>query len=213
MKTSESIIEIAKALAEFNKEITRIGKDGLNPHFKNQYATLDHILDTVRPILAKNGISVMLMPSGDGSVIEMKCLLIHVSGEFIEGPVAAVKPVKIDPQGLGSAMTYLKRYVLSSILGLSTGDPDDDGNAASTPIEKPTYVKQYNNHNTAGGSDLATEKQVQKIRGDIKRIASKAGLSERDFENQILHKYQINNLSDLKKSAASSLIDYLSEQK
>jgi len=143
---SDSIINIAKALAEFNAEIEKIDKDGTNPHFKNQYSTLDNIIDHVKPVLAKNGLSVLQFPGGDGERITVRTMLIHTSGEYIESEPLVLRPSKNDPQGAGSAITYGRRYSLAAALSLSLGD-DDDGNAASAP--KPSnggYNRQESNY-------------------------------------------------------------------
>lgn len=136
MNKSESISELAKALAKFNGEISKISKDAANPFFKNHYATLDAIIDEARPILTKNGLSILQLPSGDGENAIIKTLLIHESGEYIESESLVMKPVKNDPQAIGSCFTYMRRYSLSSFLCLNTGE-DDDGNKATHEKGKP----------------------------------------------------------------------------
>jgi hypothetical protein len=129
---SESIKEISVALNKFNEEISRISKDAVNPHFRNKYATLDKIIDEIRPILSKHGLSVIQFPSGDGERLSLSTMLLHTSGEYIESPPLIMKPVKNDPQGIGSCTTYARRYGICAVLNLNTGE-DDDGNAASQP--------------------------------------------------------------------------------
>ncbi|PEW97506.1 recombinase, partial [Bacillus cereus] len=77
MNKSETIIELAKALVKFNSEVNKIAKDADNPFFKNNYATLDTIIDEIRPILSKHGLSIMQIPSGDGQNVTLKTLLLH----------------------------------------------------------------------------------------------------------------------------------------
>lgn len=127
---SESIKEIASALAKFNGEVSKIGKAAENPFFKSKYATLDDIVDEVRPILTKHGLSILQFPGGDGENVIMKTMLLHESGEWIESDPLIMKPVKSDPQAFGSCVTYARRYSLNSFLSLNTGE-DDDGNKAS----------------------------------------------------------------------------------
>ncbi|MEO3947664.1 ERF family protein [Gorillibacterium sp. CAU 1737] len=129
---SESIAKLAVALVKFNAEVRIIEKDAKNPHFKNQYASLDNIIDEVRPILAKHGLSVLQFPSGDGDKFSLRSMLLHESGEWIESEPIVMRPVKNDPQGIGSCATYARRYSLSALLSLNTGE-DDDGNDASHP--------------------------------------------------------------------------------
>lgn len=132
MLKSESIAELSKALVKFNGEVSKIEKDSKNPHFKNKYASLDRIVDEIRPILQKHGLSVLQFPSGDGEKVTITTILLHESGEWIQSEPLTLVPVKKDPQGVGSATTYGRRYQLSAFLSLNTGE-DDDGNEASTP--------------------------------------------------------------------------------
>jgi hypothetical protein len=178
-KKSESIIEIAKALCKFNGEIQKIEKDSTNPHFKNKYASLDNIIDEIRPILTKHGLSIIQMPGGDGENFKMSTLLIHESGEWIESDPIVMKPVKNDPQGIGSCATYARRYSLSAFLSLNTGE-DDDGNDATQP-NKPPYTAskptnqtstppppQNGNTGQTGTSGGAITARVYKLREELK---------------------------------------------
>lgn len=149
---SETITELAKALVKFNTEVSRISKDAANPFFKNNYATLDNIIDEVRPILTKNGLSILQIPGGDGENVVMKTMLMHESGEWIESDPLIMKPVKNDPQSVGSCVTYARRYSLAAFLSLNTGE-DDDGNnasqqqrstASSEPVQARTQQTQPN---------------------------------------------------------------------
>lgn len=141
IKRSESISELAKALVKFNAKVGKISKDAKNPFFKNNYATLDNIIDEVRPILAEFGLNVLQLPSGDGQSIQVSTLLMHESGEWLESDTLTMKPVKNDPQGMGSAITYARRYALQSFLSLNTGE-DDDGHNASQPHKQQQPKKQ-----------------------------------------------------------------------
>jgi hypothetical protein len=141
VKQSESIANLAASLAAAQGELKSIGKDRENSHFRNKYATLDSIMETVRPTLAKHGLSViqgMTFPTEDANGVVrafvLETMLLHKSGEFISN--ASVMPVvKSDPQGVGSAITYGRRYGVSALLALAT-DEDDDGNAAAAAPQK-----------------------------------------------------------------------------
>jgi hypothetical protein len=128
---SENINELATALAKAQAEMTHAAKDSKNPHLKSKYADLSAILDAARPHLAKNGLSVVQITESDeaGSVILMSQLS-HASGQWIRSWYP-VKPVKNDPQGFGSALTYARRYSYAAIAGVAASGEDDDGNAAS----------------------------------------------------------------------------------
>jgi len=132
---SESIKEIASALARFQAEVKDPVKDSDNPFFKSKYVELDGLLAAVRPVLSKNGLSFIQSPGGNGQDITITTLLMHSSGEWIEFDPLTLHAVKTDPQGAGSAITYARRYSLSAILGVAW-DADDDGNKASLSGKK-----------------------------------------------------------------------------
>ena len=128
MNKSESIKELAGALAKFHATTPRVVKDASNPFFKNKYASLSNIIEVTQKPLADCGLAVIQMPTGENQLTTM---LIHESGEYISDTYV-MKPTKNDPQGLGSAITYQRRYALGAILNLNI-DEDDDGNQASKP--------------------------------------------------------------------------------
>ncbi|MDP2364475.1 MAG: ERF family protein [Ignavibacteria bacterium] len=134
---SETIGEIAKALAAAQGMMKAAPKDATNPFFKSHYADLASVWDTARKPLADNGLSVTQTTRMDGDKIILETTLLHQSGEWISGDLA-LKPVKDDPQGQGSAITYARRYALSAIIGIST--EDDDGNEASKQATKTATV-------------------------------------------------------------------------
>ncbi len=128
---------IAKALSKFHSLVPDIKKDSDNPFFKSKYAALDSIIPAIKKPLEDSGLTFTQIPIG---VCKLKTILIHIeSGETIDGEYE-MTPAKNDPQGQGSAITYMRRYALVSMLGLNTED-DDDGNSASTPTKKTTTSK------------------------------------------------------------------------
>lgn len=148
METSVEIKNIAAALVKYHAKAENVTRDKTNPHFKNQYATLDNIIDTTRPLLAEVGISVIQLPVGDCGLTTM---LLHESGEFIKETYTMSAKAN-DPQGNGSRLTYQRRYALGAILGIAT-EADDDGNAANktptplqahTPDVRPELIQQLN---------------------------------------------------------------------
>ena len=130
MNRSEQINELAGALALAQAELENATKSSNNPHFKSKYADLAEVLNTVRPVLAKHGLSFVQFPgyAHEPKVVAVETILMHKSGQFISGTVAA--PVsKPDAQGVGSAITYCRRYSLAAVVGIA--QEDDDGNEAS----------------------------------------------------------------------------------
>ena len=138
---SESIVELSKAFAMFQSEVSNPINSTVNNFFKNKYATLGDVLNEVRPVLAKNGLSILQMPSGDGGLVQLTTLIMHSSGEWIETEPIIMRPEKPNAQGIGSVLTYARRYALSAILGVASED-DDDGNEASQPDKKSPPTKK-----------------------------------------------------------------------
>ena len=130
MQTSEQINEIAGALAKAQGEIKGAAKDSTNPHFRSKYADLASVWDACRAALSKNGLSVIQTPDTTADGVFLYTTLAHSSGQWIRSTMP-VRPVQDTPQGLGSALTYARRYSLASMVGVAPDD-DDDGQAAST---------------------------------------------------------------------------------
>lgn len=164
MIKSDTIQDLAKALVQFHVKVDKVKKDSNNPFFKSKYASLSNILDVIDMPLNECGLSVIQMPSGEH---ELTTILMHESGQYI-GDTYKMRPTKDDPQGLGSAITYQRRYALGSILSLNI-DEDDDGNQASTPVkdEKPWLNKGSENFTKAkkyideGGKITEIEKKYR----------------------------------------------------
>jgi len=133
MEKSDSIVKLATALVQFSGKMTKVGKDAVNPHFKNKYASLSNIIEGTQGALSECGLAVIQMPAREN---ELTTILLHESGEYIS-ETYTMKPVRNDPQGLGSAITYQRRYALGAILNLNI-DEDDDGNNGSKPPAPPT---------------------------------------------------------------------------
>ena len=131
---------LIKNLHTAKTEIGAISKDSKNPFFKSKYFDINTILLNVEPILSKNGL-LLLQPIRDNKVLSI--IYDVESGESIESEM--VLPILNDPQKLGSAITYFRRYTLQSLLGLQA--EDDDGNKASKPV-KIDYTKEFNKLNS-----------------------------------------------------------------
>ena len=134
MTHSEQINELAMALAKAQGQIEGAKKDSINPHFKNRYADLASVWDACREALTKNGLSVVQSAENNESGYGVTTMLLHTSGQWMRGTLY-LKPMKDDAQGAGSALTYARRYALSSMVGIAP--EDDDANAASA---KPVQV-------------------------------------------------------------------------
>jgi hypothetical protein len=138
MKTSESIDKIAPALLAAQMSIGNATKNAKNPHFRNNYADLGAVIEAVKEPLNKAGIAIIQSLSEGADGLHLTTRLLHTSGQFIEDTAFTPLP-KADPQGVGSATTYLRRYSLAAILCIT--QEDDDGNAAMPAKPAPAPAK------------------------------------------------------------------------
>lgn len=131
MNKSDAIDQLATALAKAQAEMAAAPKSAINPHFKSKYAPLNEVIGVAK-VLAKHGLSFVQPATtiDNSSVVMVETVLLHSSGQWISETIS-LRPQQNTPQGIGSALTYARRYGLSSLLGIAA-DEDDDGNAAST---------------------------------------------------------------------------------
>jgi hypothetical protein len=143
---SENIGDLAAALAKAQAEVGTVTKDSANPFFKSNYASLAAVWEATRPILSKHGLSVVQLPSHDESGYYVETMLMHGSGQWIKSRTY-MKPAKDDPQGIGSLISYARRYALQAVTMVCPDD--DDGEAAmgrntsaQKPVESPKPVQK-----------------------------------------------------------------------
>ena len=131
MKKSESIVELSKALAKFQANVKQPMKDKNNPFFRSKYVPLENVVEAITQEAPKHGLSFVQWALNDESGrVGVATMLMHESGEFIEFDAVHMKADKETAQGAGALISYLKRYSLSAVFGI-TSDQDDDGNSAS----------------------------------------------------------------------------------
>jgi ERF superfamily len=131
MKMSDQVNELATAFSKAQSSMKNASKDAKNPHWKSQYSTLAAVIEAAREPLAMNNLC-FLQPCGfreDGNVI-VETILLHSSGQWISSELIG-KPVRPDPQAIGSLVSYFKRYGLQALLGIASAD--DDAEAATHP--------------------------------------------------------------------------------
>ena len=199
MKTSESITNISKALVAFGQSMPKVPKDKINPHFKSKYASLSIMIEKATPILAANKLAIVQQIDGDC----MTTTLLHESGEYITATAAMPCANPSNPQAMGSAITYARRYAYGSILSLDIDD-DDDANAATqtappqkqTALPKPTVAKS---------APVPKAERVIVAKGDdIYNAIVKALSNDKGTLEQAVEKYNIS--SDVQKWIKAEVI-------
>lgn len=196
---SQTIGKLALALAKAQAELKNAHKDKTNPFFNSSYADLASVWDACREPLTKNELSVTQPLSMDpqGRII-LTTILMHSSNEWIASQCPVISKAQ-DPQAIGSAITYFRRYALSAITGVSPAE-DDDGNAAS---------KGNNNHTVAPKTkSLPTQNLDKEVREAITEVRDE----ERDAGNYVVQfgkKYKDLKLSQIPLKELQSYAGYL----
>jgi len=193
---------INASLVKALSELTNLAKDKVNPHFKSRFTSLDAILDATRPVLAKHGLALSQEPVFEDGMAGVVTRIIHTSGESRESKL--ILPLRDQSaQGVGSAISYARRYSAAAVLGIAS-DEDDDGQQASTPskaitravIAKPVINKPDNSLDTLFGL-MDTNKVSEE---EIRSFCLSKGMKDvPEF------------VADIKESVAKRLVEIFSE--
>lgn len=193
MKTSESIKNISLALSKFHQSVESLDRNSQGYNYK--YASLENVLETIKEPLQKSGLVFSQFPDGNYG---LTTLLIHPeSGEYFS-TTSEIVPVKDDPQGRGSALTYNRRYHLVCVLGLTVED-DDGASASGKPVfksnavesdDKPWLNQKDKMFDIAVNKLLAKETTIEKITESfrlskiVRQKLEDAVLTSNEMDNQ-----------------------------
>ena len=231
--------ELATALAKAQAAFPAVPKTGKNPHLKNDYSTLDDVIKAIRKPLADNGLSFVQLLGSNGDGVTLRTMLLHESGQSLESTVV------IDPgqgnrgvnalQALGSAITYMKRYSLTAMLGIAAdGDADGEGTEAKgaprkrqpqpaapqadRPLDGPT-VRQvirkkagWSNGSRMDGEPI-TEGQVKSVGSLMGEAVMTRGMTQaiadKARHDVLDYLVGVNETRKLTKREASAIISWL----
>lgn len=166
MMQSESLGKLAEALAKAQSTMEEAKEDSKNPFFKSNYADLTSVWRACRKSLTSNGLSVVQTTDIKDDKITVVTTLIHSSGEWMKGCLPLVL-TKNDPQTMGSALTYARRYALAAIVGVCKEGEDDDAEQATVRKENinDDQIKQLI-------KSIGTDNEAKEI--ILKRFSAKA---------------------------------------
>ena len=139
---SSDIKDLAMALSKFQSQVTNSAKNAKGV-YNNKYSDLAEVWNTIRNPLTDNNLSVFQSPYNEGDQVGVETILLHTSGQFMRRRFSCV-PTKKDIQSLGGCISYIRRYTLTSILGIAQEDNDGQDHAptkAKAVKEKPTDLK------------------------------------------------------------------------
>lgn len=187
---SESLKELAGALAKAQSKMDSAGIKSNNPFYKSKYASFASIVKASRPALTENGLAVTQRVIYEGELSVLITMLLHTSGEYICSTIK-IKPTKEDPQSFGSYLSYLKRYAYAAIVGVICEDEDDDAEEAMVP---------YRDQREEGRGNMKTPNQDDPISKDqrdslIRRLK---GCTE-DVMQTVFNSLGINDISEIRR--------------
>lgn len=138
--SGQTAIKLHRRLLAFHMSVGKIRKDSVNPHFKSRYSDINSVLSVVMPALTSNGIILTQSPevtANGGMILCTRLTNADDKDDFIEGKVPMVVKDQSNPQQLGSAFSYFRRYSLVAMLDLES--VDDDGQATQQYQQQRNY--------------------------------------------------------------------------
>lgn len=200
MQKSEQTNELFTAIAKAQGEFRSIPMDKKNPHFKSSYASLTATQEGTREFLSKHGLALIQSIDIDGDGYYLETMLTHSSGQWASSRLKLILD-KNNMQGLGSAITYAKRYAWQAMLGV-VGDEDDDGNAAVAGKSAPTA--------TAGKP--AAQNQAKKPENYAPSISFHNPEEAGEYVIQIGRKYLGKKIKDIPRTELGGYFEYVVQE-
>ena len=194
MNKSGDINELATALVKTQSVLEGAKQDANNPFFKSKYATLHSVWEACRKPLTNNGLSVVQTMDDEGGSVTIVTTLLHTSGQWISGRLRMILP-KEDPQGIGSAITYARRYSLESIVGLSPVDDDAESAMKRGKQGKPPQT-----------TPLKTQLKT------LYDTAKAKGWEDERIKTVMLERYGATHSSDLKPEEVKDFMNLIKEE-
>ncbi len=216
IKTSSQINEIVAALAKAQGEMKPAVFNRVNPHYKTRYADFTSCMEAVREPLSKNGLAVSQMPSttSDGKFV-LVTLLAHVSGQWMAGEFPLIS-AKMDSQGLGSAMTYAKRYSLCGMTAIVADEESDDDDGEASVGRGITAQKPFQQQEKSAPVERVGKTEIIAITSLINTLDQESNKSFLDWINK---NFNAKSIQDIPKNcyekcmvSLNAKIKYLKDQ-
>lgn len=200
MRYSETTKNIFKALSEFKKDFKQPLRDADNPYFNSKYVPLENVVQSIDNIAPSKGLSYIQSTVSEDGKAGVMTIIIHESGEYIEFDPLYLKADKPTAQGMGSAITYARRYSLSSAFGVAS-DVDDDGNEASGNNSKHSEGSKVKEPTVAEA--IAKAKELKQSIINLKQVTSE------EVDGWILDYLKADDISKLTKEQWNKTVVYL----
>lgn len=196
---SEHINELAMALAKAQGEMRGAKKDTTNPFFKSKYADLASVWEACREALSKNNLAVVQPTKATDHGTVVVTMLLHSSGQWISGEMD-VLPKSPDAQALGSAITYARRYALSSMVGIAPEEDDGEGAMArhQTHVAPPRAPTPKPPSKVEPHGDVSAVKDSGYVRAvEFWKMAKRVNWSEAQVRAKLADLFQLQSIKEL----------------
>jgi hypothetical protein len=170
MNKSDNIAELAKALSRAQADMSGAKKSSNNPFFKSRYADLKEVIECVKEPFADNGLSFVQFPVSNDGFAGVETVIMHSSGEWISNEYM-LKVSKNDPQGIGSAITYARRYALQAACGVPSEDDDGESAMGRSPKQKKAPEPKPKQTKTEAIELLAAAEDFSKLVGAWNKVS------------------------------------------
>lgn len=196
---SVQINELAAALSKAQGMMACAGKDSANPFFKSKYASLDAVREAIKTPFSSNGLAYSQMLFEDGDWVMLEMILMHSSGQYLSSKISVCKK-DAPPQVRGSAASYMRRYTLSAIAGVTTGE-DDDANVAQTYHTEQAEKKKSDIHEVISGEEAR----------DLELSIS--GEDREEYLKNILAHFKVRSFEELPRKKLESCLRAIERRK
>lgn len=162
------------ALVKAQGELEGAKKAAKNDHFRSKYARLEDVIDAIRTVFAKHGLGYVQHCGYDSGCARVETVLVHESGEDLSSELS-LPVTKQDAQGIGSALTYARRYALMGIAGIAPEDDDGEaavGRGASGKTQENAAGWKYISEAAATVGDLEVAKSLYSLAKEYKGAVS-----------------------------------------
>lgn len=198
MNQSQEINELVKALALAQAELQPAIKDSINPFFKSKYADLGSVWDVCRPVLSKNGLCIMQTTEIQDEKTILSTMLAHTSGQWVKSHLP-LNPSKNDSQGMGAAITYLRRYSLSALVGVVCDDEDDGETAVGRGPKQNVPVQKI--EPVMSSCEIQPKLSSQELQFLSAEFAKTDDIFKANYMKFMQEKWGVTSINDLPSSA------------
>ena len=204
--TSKELNELTKGLIKFRQQLVQPYKDADNPFFRSKYVPLPNVVDAIDKALVDTGLTYTQYATANEKAVSVTTILFHESGQFIQFAPLTLPAVKLDPQAVGSAVTYARRYALCAVFGIT--EFDDDAEGAMNHNNKPTKQSK-----PAPKPKTANKARIQTVKTKISKLASDQGIDPAGAEKMILKYFKINGtLDECNEQELGKILNYLNSK-